>query len=163
MQCTFNTGAITRLIMSIEAELITNGAPQQYKVQADMRCPAHRPHRETYARRGLIFFAATKVRILPARHVEQPRRHACSAFCPQCPAEILTAAARSPRRSSKANRLCCAISAKAAEIPPATPADFDHNGFLSSSPTTPATQSVSPMCRQAPNLCHGRYAGFLSL
>ena len=30
---------------------------------------------------------------------------------------------------------------------PAIRADFDPNGFPSSSPTTPATQSVSPMCR----------------
>jgi hypothetical protein len=36
-------------------------------------------------RRGIIFFAATKVRILPARHVEQPRRQACSGFCPTMP------------------------------------------------------------------------------
>jgi hypothetical protein len=40
---------------------------------------------------------------------------------------------------------------------PAIRADFDPNGFSSSSPTTPATQSVSPMCRtrQArPGSCH---------
>jgi hypothetical protein len=43
---------------------------------------------------------------------------------------------------------------------PATPADFDPNGFRSSSPTTPATQSVSPMCgtRQARPATHAHGA-----
>jgi hypothetical protein len=59
------------------------------------------------------------------------------------PAEILAAAARWQRRSSDANCLCCAVSAKSAKIRPAKRADFDPNGFRSSSLTTPATQSVS--------------------
>jgi hypothetical protein len=84
--------------------------------------------------------AATEVRILPARHIEQPRRIPFSLPRHATPAEILVAAARWQRRTSDGNRLCCAISVKLAEILPETRADFDPNGFRSSSPTTPATQ-----------------------
>jgi len=87
------------------------------------------------ARRRIIFFAATKVRIISAKHIEQLRRHVVQPRAPTMPGEILAIAARWQRRSSNANRLCCAIS------------DFDPNGFRSSSPTTPATQSVFATCR----------------
>jgi hypothetical protein len=100
------------------------------------------------ARRGIIFFAATKVRILPARHIEQPAVMPFS-LARTMPAEILVAAARGPRRSSNANRLCCAIFGQIGRNSPAIRADFDPNGFRSSSPTTRATQSVSPMYRNA--------------
>jgi hypothetical protein len=40
------------------------------------------------------------------------------------PGKIVVAAARWQRHSSDANRLCCAISAKSAEIPPAIRADL---------------------------------------
>jgi hypothetical protein len=107
------------------------------------------------AQRGIIFFAATEVRILPARHIEQPRRHAVHPCAPTMPGEILAAAARWQRRSSDANRLCCAVSAKSVQIPPAMPADFDPNGFRSSSPTTPATQSVSAARSRTKGACGG--------
>jgi hypothetical protein len=44
-------------------------------------------------------------------------------------AKSLAAATSWQRRSSNANRLCCAISAKSAEIPRAIRADFDPNGL----------------------------------
>jgi hypothetical protein len=69
------------------------------------------------AQRGIIFFAATEVRILPARHIEQPRRHAVHPCAPAMPGEILAAAARWQRRSPDANCLCRAVSAKSAGIP----------------------------------------------
>jgi hypothetical protein len=39
------------------------------------------------ARRGIIFFAATEVRILPARHVEQPCCHSASTYVRATPGE----------------------------------------------------------------------------
>jgi hypothetical protein len=59
----------------------------------------------------------------------------------------LPAAAYPPPRSSKANGLRFAVLAKSSKIIPTVQTDFNPNGFGSSSPTTPATQSVSPMCR----------------
>jgi hypothetical protein len=61
--------------------------------------------------------------------------------CEQTPAEILAAAAYSLRRSSNAKSLCSVVSPNSSKILAATPADFDPDGFLSSSPPTPARQS----------------------
>jgi hypothetical protein len=92
---------------------------------------------------GIIFLARCRVRIRPAGHIEPPRRHAVRPSVPATPAEIPVAAAYPPPSSSNANSLCCAVSATSPELAAATPADFDPNGFRSSSPITPATQSVS--------------------
>jgi hypothetical protein len=61
--------------------------------------------------------------------------------CEQPPAEILAAAAYSLRRSSNAKSLCSVVAPNSSKILAATPADFDPDGFRSSSPTTPARQS----------------------
>jgi hypothetical protein len=61
--------------------------------------------------------------------------------CEQPPAEILAAAAYSLRGSSNAKSLCSVVAPNSSKILAATPADFDPDGFLSSSPTTPARQS----------------------
>jgi hypothetical protein len=53
--------------------------------------------------------------------------------CRQRQTEIPVAAAYPSPSSSNANSLCCALSAKSPELPAATPADFDPNGFRSSS------------------------------
>jgi hypothetical protein len=59
--------------------------------------------RSMHAQRGIIFFAATEVRILPASHIEHPRRHAFHPCLPQCHTKILATAARWQCRSSDAN------------------------------------------------------------
>src|SRR6266436_3644669 len=62
-------------------------------------------------------------------------------------AEILLAAADSPRRSSNANSLRNSFLAKSPPIPAATLADFDPDGFRSSSPTTPdGVLGLLPLC-----------------
>ena len=101
---------------------------------------------------GIIFLARCRVRIRPAGQIEPPRRHAVRPSVPATPAEIPVAAAYPPPSSSNANSLCCAVSATSPELPAATRADFDPNGFRSSSPTTPATQSVITeiRCRKRP-------------
>jgi hypothetical protein len=97
------------------------GANMHARSQNDARC-------------GIICLAAIKVRILPARHIEQPGRHAVQPCALQCQAKSLPHL----HVGDTANRLCHAISGKSAEIPPATCAHFDPNGFRSSSPITPA-------------------------
>src|SRR5215207_1741046 len=64
----------------------------------------------------IIFCAHSGVRIRPASHTEQPRRDAVRPSAPPTPAEILAAAAYSPRRSSNANSLCGAVSAKSSKV-----------------------------------------------
>jgi hypothetical protein len=56
--------------------------------------------------------------------------------CEQTAAEILAAAAYSLRGSSNAKSLCSVVAPNSSKILAATPADFDPDGFLSSSPTT---------------------------
>jgi hypothetical protein len=94
------------------------------------------------AQRGIIFFAATEVRILPARHIEQP----AASFSPLRPHNARRNPCRSctlamPRlgREPSLLRRFAQIGINSLE----TRADFDPNGFRSSSLTTPATQSVS--------------------
>src|SRR5215211_9317295 len=58
----------------------------------------------------------------------------------QTPAEILAAAAYSPRRSSNANSLCGAVSAKSAKVLAPIQMDFLPDGFRSSNLICPASQ-----------------------
>ena len=88
----------------------------------------------------IIFCAHAGVRVPPPRHIEQPRRDGARTSAPATSAEILAAAAYPQRRSSHANSLRCAVSAKSPKILPATRADSDPNGFRGASPPTPATQ-----------------------
>ena len=98
----------------------------------------------------IIFFAHSGVRVRPARHTQPPRRDAVRPSALKTPAEILAGAAYSQRSSSNAKSLWCAVSANSPKIMAAIQMDFVPDGFRSSSPTTPATQSVSPMCRDGP-------------
>jgi hypothetical protein len=86
-----------------------------------------------------------------------PRRYVAPTSVPATPAEIPVAAAYPPPSSSNANSLCCAVSATSPELHAATPADFDPNGFRSSSPITPGMQSVSAMCRNGVAGSSGEY------
>jgi hypothetical protein len=56
--------------------------------------------------------------------LNSPCRHAVHTCAPTMPGKILAAAARWQRRSSNANRLCCAISAKSAENSPGNTRGF---------------------------------------
>ena len=108
-------------------------------------CSCLKPKSSPKCRRPqrIIFFAHSGVRVRRPRHIEQPGRDGAPTFAPATPAEILAAAAYSPRRSSHANSLRCAISAKSSKVMAPIQMDFVPDGFRSSSPTTPARQSVS--------------------
>ena len=75
------------------------------------------------------------------RHIEQPRRDGARTSSPGTSAEILAAAAYSPRRSSNANGLCRAVLVNSPKILAATRTDFDPTGVGGSNPTCSATQS----------------------
>ena len=110
----------------------------------------------------IIFFAHSGVRVRPARHTEQPRRDAVRPSALKTPAEILAGAAYSQRSSSNAKSLWCAVSANSPKIMAAIQMDFVPDGFRSSSPTTPTTQSranpVSCGLLKSP-LCSGTWGG----
>src|SRR5215203_3794364 len=89
----------------------------------------------------IIFCAHSGVRIRPARLTEQPHRDAVRPSAPPTPAEILAAAAYLPRRSSNANSLCGAVSAKSAKVMAPIQMDFLPEGFRSSNLICPASQS----------------------
>jgi hypothetical protein len=117
------------------------------------------------ARRGIIFFAATEVRILPARHVEQPRERKVrpgeglfslrllkfESYQPGMLNNRLPFCVNLRARNTRRNpcRSCTLVTPQLEREPsllrhfgqsggnsPATPADFDPNGFRSSSPTS---------------------------
>src|SRR5215208_5211959 len=88
----------------------------------------------------IIFCAHSGVRIRPASHTEQPRRDAVRPSAPPTPAEILAAAAYSPRRSSNANSLCGAVSTKSSKVMAPIQMDFLPDGFRSSNLICPASQ-----------------------
>src|SRR5215208_7779824 len=88
----------------------------------------------------IIFCAHSGVRIRPASHTEQPRRDAVRPSAQPTPAEILAAAAYSPRRSSNANSLCGAVSTKSSKVMAPIQMDFLPDGFRSSNLICPASQ-----------------------
>src|SRR5215216_614351 len=93
----------------------------------------------------IIFCAHSGVRIRPASHTEQPRRDAVRPSAPPTPAEILAAAAYSPRRSSNANSLCGAVSTKSSKVMAPIQMDFLPDGFRSSNLICPASQPVESL------------------
>src|SRR5215216_7701600 len=107
----------------------------------------------------IIFCAHSGVRIRPARLTEQPHRDAVRPSAPPTPAEILAAAAYLPRRSSNANSLCGAVSAKSAKVMAPIQMDFLPEGFRSSNLICPASQSslwiVNSECGRALDISDG--------
>jgi hypothetical protein len=80
----------------------------------------------------IILFADSRVRVRPARHIEQIRRHTVRHFARAKQQKSLP----QPHVRNAAAQMPTAVSAKSPELPAATRADFDPNGFGSSSPTT---------------------------
>jgi len=145
---TFVNGVGRQLEAQIQLPAPRN-VPVSILLTGSILWPPPLPHRgrNQSAGVGIKRHSLASVRILPARHIEQPRRHAVHPCAPTMPGEILAAAARWQRRSSDANRLCCAVSTKSAGILRQYPRILI--------PTDSAVRVLPPQPRSRPPRCAG--------